>query len=294
MEEFQIKSDIQGIITALITPFNAELEIDHDTVFQLMKYQAMNGVAGVLVSGTTGEFPSITKEEIIQLVETAWESKDKLQLIAGTGRPSFEETINLSMAIQKMVDALLIIPPYYFKSISNLGVYNYYRKILERVKAPIIAYNIPKYTGVSLNNEIIKDLMKFENFLGIKDSSGDLQVTKGFLTEFPELMVLGGSDALILDSLKVGAKGAISALSNVFPGLVNSIYIEFKKKNLEKATEMQERLIKIRETFKQFPQVANFKGYLKSKFYLTPQVRPPLVSLKDDEIKELLETLKEI
>ncbi|MHA1694643.1 MAG: dihydrodipicolinate synthase family protein [Candidatus Helarchaeota archaeon] len=281
------------IITALITPFNSRLEVDYSEFSHLIEHQIKGNIDGILACGTTGEMPSLTIPEIIEIVNTINNIRKNLELFVGIGRNSIKETLDLGLQLDGIVDAFLIVPPCYFKPISLNGLYNYYSKIFNTVKAPIIIYNIPKYSGIQITDQIIEKLKKYKNFIGIKDSSGDIGNSLRWATKFPELRIFIGSDALIYEGFINGATGAISAIANIFPEKIYKIISEIRSNNLESAKLAQEEVIKIRSIIKEFPNISPLKSLLhwKEITLLKSRVRPPLIDLNNEEDLQLYNKL---
>lgn len=285
---------IEGIFTAIITPFYKNLEINYELLEQLTKFQEENGISGLVPCGTNGEFSSLTLEESKKVIETVINAKKNILIIGGVGRASIKETIELAKFSEEICDAIMIGVPYYFKPVSELGLYQYFSLVLESVKCPSFLYNIPKYTGIPITVDLIEKLTRFENLIGLKDSSGDLKNTEDYITNLPQLSFFSGSDALIFSGLKIGTKGGISALGNVFPKEVMNIFNAFKKNSLKIAEKEQNRILKIRDLFKKFETISAFKKYLPILGFEESFVRPPLFDLSDEEFSEIESSLKEI
>ncbi len=286
-----MKKEFQGIYTAILTPFNKDLEINYDLLEELITFQENNNISGLIPCGTNGEFPSLTLNESKKVIETVVNKSKNLNVIAGIGRSSLKETIELAKFSEKIADAVMIVPPFYYKNVSIRGLYEYYSRISNNLQIPYFIYNIPKYSGISITPELISKLSRDKNFIGIKDSSGDINITKEFINKFPDYIIFGGSDALILESLKVGAKGVISALGNVFPSKVNSVFELYCERRYEEAEEAQGEITNIRKIFKEFETISAFKLFLEQYLLEKSYVRPPLVNLTQEEFQKLKQKL---
>ena len=278
---------IQGVFTAIITPFYKNLEINYSLIEELTKYQEKNGISGLVPCGTNGEYPSLTVEEAKNVIKTVVNVKKNLTIIAGVGRASLKETIELAKFSDGVSDAIMIGAPFYFKPVSESGLYQFFSRVLESIKCPSFLYNIPRFTGISITVELIKKLSKFNNLIGLKDSSGDIKNLEVFINQFPKLNFFSGSDALIFQGLKLGTNGGISALGNVFPKKVMSIYNSYKKNELKTAEKGQNEIIKLRNLFKKFGTIAVFKKYLQDLGFEESFVRPPLSNLSTDDFLRL-------
>lgn len=276
--------DMKGIFTATVTPFTRAFEVDMGAVESLTQFQEARGVAGVVPCGTNGEFPSLTMVECKAVVKAVDGARDKMKLIAGTGRASIKETLELTKHAAEYADAVLVCPPFYFKDLSPGGLYDYYSQIMEVAQVPVILYHIPKYTGVPITHELLGRLAKFDNLYGIKDSSGDINVAKGYRERFPELMFYIGSDALVIDALALGSAGAISAISNFAPRHLLAIYEAFVDGAPGEAKKAQERLKVLRGVVKRYPSIGAIKHALTLMGVIgTGYVRPPLGTLSPEE-----------
>lgn len=279
---------MKGIFTATVTPFTRGLEVDLGAVERLTQFQEAKGVAGVVPCGTNGEFPSLTMEECKAVIKAVDGARDRLKLIAGTGRASIKETLELTKYAAEYADAVLVCPPFYFKDLSLGGLYEYYSQIMGAAQVPVILYHIPKYTGVPITHELLERLSRFDNLHGIKDSSGDIGVAKGYRERFPDLALYIGSDALVFEGLALGSAGAISALSNFAPKPLLEIYGSFIAGAHEEAKKAQERLKGLRGLVKRYPSIGAIKHALALMGVIGEgYVRPPLGTMTQEEKGEL-------
>lgn len=220
---------MHGIWTALVTPFRNDDQLDLPAFKKILADQRAAGVAGVIPCGTTGEAPTLTVEEKKILISTALEvlQGSSTQVIAATGSYSTAESIELSRwASQQGVQGLLVVTPYYNKP-SQAGLEAHYRKIADQVECPIILYNVPGRTGVSLASDTVASLAAHPRIRAIKEASGNIALTSEILDAVSQkdlpFEVLSGDDALFLPLLSVGAVGVISVASNLFPRSMVSI-----------------------------------------------------------------------
>ena len=276
------------VYTALITPFQADGEIDYPAMEDLITWQAKEGIDGLLICGTNGEFTSLSFEEVKSLLKFAADrKKGQIELIAGTGRSSLKETVALCNFAEGVADKVLVVPPFYFKPLNPAGLYTYFKQLLEQIHIPLILYNIPKYTGTSITTELLIKLKAYSNLLGVKDSSGHLEETEKFLKECPDFSIYAGSDALLYSSLKKGAAGAISSISNIFPKEVLEIKKQLIVGNHIAAQVAQDYILKIRSIIKEFPDRGAVKYVLSLMGHSFSYVRPPLIDLSEKARAEL-------
>ena len=259
---------LNGIITAMVTPFESYGNIDIKATEILIEKLIANGVQGIFVLGTNGEFHVIENDMKIKFAKKVVEIVAKrVPVYAGAGGNSTDEVIKLGkQMIAVGVDALSVITPY-FVSLKENELYNHYQMIAENLAIPIVLYNIPKNTGINLSFELVSKLSKISNIIGIKDSSGDINNIAGYIdnTSRNEFSVLSGSDSLILKALKIGATGAISATSNLLTTNNVEIYKQFIAGNLDKAEQWQQSL----EEFRRILKYASIPSVLKQSLSLT-------------------------
>jgi 4-hydroxy-tetrahydrodipicolinate synthase len=214
---------MHGVWTALVTPFRNDNELDLAAFKKILADQRAAGVAGVIPCGTTGEAPTLTCDEKKTLISTALETLDgsSTQVIAATGSNDTAQSVELSRwASQQGVQGLLVVTPYYNKP-SQAGLETHYRKIADQVDCPIILYNVPGRTGVSLSSETIVSLASHPRIRALKEASGNVtftsEIMEGLSQKKLEFNILSGDDALFLPLLSIGATGVISVASNLLP-----------------------------------------------------------------------------
>jgi 4-hydroxy-tetrahydrodipicolinate synthase len=241
----------QGIIPAMVTPLTADDRVNEAALRRLTNYLIEGGVHGVFAVGSQGEFWALSADEKQQVWEiVVEETNGRVPVYAGTAAITTRETIALTRLAEKAgVDAVSILTPFYV-SPSEDQLYNHYRAIAESTNLPALLYTNPARTGVKISPSLLARLAEIENVVGIKDSSGDLELTAEYIRVTPpDFAVLMGRDTLILAALLYGAKGAIAATANVVPALVVSIYERFKASDLDGARRAQESLAPLRLAF---------------------------------------------
>jgi 4-hydroxy-tetrahydrodipicolinate synthase len=234
----------QGIITPILTPFTNEEKFDEREMRNQVNRLIKAGVSGIFALGTNGEFYALSKEEKIEIIKVVVdEVKGRVPVYAGTGCVTTSETIELSKKAKELgVDVISVISPY-FTAVSQDDLYRHFSAVAEAVDLPIILYNIPARTGNNIDYTTVKKLAKYENIIGIKDSSGNFDNTLKYIENTDSrLSVLAGSDSLILWTLMAGGTGAISGCSNVFPELMVSIYKLWEAGNFAEANEAQKSI----------------------------------------------------
>jgi 4-hydroxy-tetrahydrodipicolinate synthase len=218
------------VICATLTPFTSEHGgIDEDWIGRHLRFLEQHGVSGVLALGTTGEGPSMALAERKRALDVVLAQRGDLSVIIGTGCAALPETIELSRyAFEQGADAVLVMPPFYFKDVPESGVLSYYRTLCDALPddARLLLYHIPQVTAVSVGPGIIEGLLQShrKQLYGLKDSSGDMLYLTALLQDYPQLRVLVGNETQAANGLADGAAGMISALANVWPELVVRVW----------------------------------------------------------------------
>lgn len=205
------------VLTAMVTPFDRAGEVDLPQTRRLASHLVANGSDGLVVVGTTGESPTLDHDEKLQVFQAAVEAVGSCgSVVAGTGSNDTASTIRLSQEAEAIgVDALLLIAPYYNKP-SQEGLYRHFRAVAEATRLPIILYNHPPRTGVSIAPETLGRLAELPNIVALKDSSGSLDAAADFRKAAPEgFMLYSGNDSLTLPYMSIGGYGVISVASHV-------------------------------------------------------------------------------
>ena len=207
-----------GACTALVTPFLDD-RVNYPMLEQLLRRQIDAGIEAVVICGTTGESPTLSDAEKLELFTRAkGYVGDSCKIIAGTGSNSTKHTVQLSAAAQECgADGLLIVTPYYNKATAD-GLYDHYLTVACTVQIPVIAYNVPGRTGVDIPLSVYEKLSKIPNLIGTKEASTDITKTIKILSRCgSSFTVWSGNDDMIVPMMALGAKGVISVLSNVIP-----------------------------------------------------------------------------
>lgn len=285
-----------GIIPAMVTPLTKNDELNEASLRRLTNFLIENGVHGVFVTGSQGEFWAFSAEE----KKRAWEivveeTNGRVPVYAGTAAITTREAIALTQTAEKVgVDAVSVLTPF-FVNPSPDELYEHYRAIASATNLPVLLYTNPDRTNVKISAALLSRLAKIDNIVGIKDSSGDLTLTTEYLANVPEsFSIVMGRDTLIFAGLMHGAKGAIAATANVVPALVVSIYERFKQNDLKGALKAQEELAPLRLAFTwgTFPVV--IKEALDLIGFDAGPTRSPVGPMSDAQREKLRALLKEL
>lgn len=283
--------NIHGALTATITPFDEDGEIDLNYVTKHLRFQDRSGIHGVVPSGSNGEGPSLSLEERKRLIEHVVANKGKLKVIPGTGCAALPETIELTrFAASAGADAALLMPPFYFKEVRPRGLVEYFRRVLDSASIPMLLYNIPALAGLPIDDELLDALGEHPNLYGVKDSSGEPDRPGEYVRSFPKLTILVGSDHLAERALQAGAAGSISGLANVFPEPMVELYARFRRG--EDTSRLQQKINRYKQIFKKYPARGGSKYTLTLRGFPMTFARPPSVDLTEEEQKALRRELE--
>ncbi|MDH4137316.1 MAG: 4-hydroxy-tetrahydrodipicolinate synthase [Anaerolineae bacterium] len=283
-----------GIIPAMVTPLTADDKINEPALRRLTNHLIEGGSHGVFAVGSQGEFWALSADEKQQVWEVVVEETNgRVPVYAGSAAVTTREAVALTRLAEKAgVNAVSVLTPF-FVSPSEDELYNHYRAIAESTSLPSLLYSNPARTGVKVSPRLLARLAEIENVVGIKDSSGDLQLTAEYIRVAPpDFAVLMGRDTLILAALLYGAKGAIAATANVVPALVVSIYERFKAGDMEGARSAQEALAPLRLAFSwgTFPVV--IKEALDLMGMEGGPARAPVGPMSDEKREQLASVLR--
>ncbi len=230
-----------GSLVALVTPF-ASGEVDFAAIQRLVDWHVEQGTAGLVPVGSTGESPTVTVAEHEKIIETVVRRADgRIPVIAGTGGNATSEAIELTSFARKVgADASLQVCPYYNKPTQE-GLYRHFATIAEKVDLPMVLYNIPGRTGVSMAPETVARLARLPQVVAIKESTGSMDQASEILARC-DLTVLSGDDSLTLPLMAIGAKGVISVVANVVPRDTKRLADAMLAGRLAEAQEAHRRL----------------------------------------------------
>lgn len=286
--------DAGEIITAMVTPFNKNREVDYDKVSQLAKHLIHNGSDAILVAGTTGESPTLTHEEELEILATVKTAVgNSAKVIMGAGSNSTQTAIEMTKKVEKEgADVILSVVPYYNKP-SQTGMIEHFSAIAQSTKLPVILYNIPGRTGVNMEPKTVATLAeKHSNIIGLKQSSPDMDAVSEMRLYCPEDFVLySGDDSLTLPMMSLGVHGVISVASHVYGNEIKTMIHNFKTGNYVFAKNMHLKLFPVFKKLFAQPSPAPVKAALAKMGLIQDFVRRPLVELTEEQKKELYAVL---
>ncbi|MCM8820616.1 MAG: 4-hydroxy-tetrahydrodipicolinate synthase [Candidatus Omnitrophica bacterium] len=282
----------RGSIVAIVTPIK-DGNIDYKAFEKLIEFQIKNKTSGIVVCGCTGEPATLTMDEHKELVKYTVDVVNKrCPVIAGTGSNSTKEAIELTEEAEKAgADGVLVITPYYNKPMPQ-GLYQHYKKIAESVSIPVIIYNVPSRTGISILPETVCELSKIKNIVGIKEASGSLdQVSKIISLCRKDFIVLSGDDSLTLPIMAVGGKGVISVAANIVPLQVAEMVESALNGDWTKAQHLHIELFPIFKVLFIETNPIPVKAALGLMGLITPEWRLPLTPPSNASLEKIREVL---
>ena len=275
-----------GSIVAMVTPFK-DGEVDYDKLEELVQYHIDNGTNAIIPCGTTGESPTLTHREHGEVIGKVIEAAaGRIPVIAGTGSNNTSEAVSMTRhAKETGADGSLIITPYYNKP-TQQGIYEHYKAILEEVNIPIIVYNVPSRTGVSISAETVARLAEFDNIVAIKEATGDIDQASQILN-LCDITVLSGDDSLTLPIMSIGGKGVVSVLANILPREVSELTSSFLKGEIENAQLLHNSLFPICKAMFIETNPIPVKTAMKLLGRLNGEMRLPLCDMSDEHKRQL-------
>jgi 4-hydroxy-tetrahydrodipicolinate synthase len=280
---------------AATTPCDKNLNFDPELYKDVLAYLREQGADGVVVLGTTGEFPSFSVEERKKIADSAFKHRNGLNIIVSPGTANFPETLELSKHAQENgADGLLIVPPFYYKHPRVEGLSKYFSLVFEKVTIPINLYHIPFATGIPISLELMHSLEKYPNLAGIKDSSSDEEEYHKFVAEFPKLNMRTGTTHNLKYAMDNGM-GAILAEGNNFTSQIAAVFSAKRS-----GREITEPLSKL-ETALKLLRAGGVDEYGPMKYALSLQMgtrqfyqRPPNSDVTEEQKTKIKDALEEI
>ncbi len=299
----KIENKLTGVFVAAVTPVTPNQRPDLDAIPDLLAFYARRGCHGALLLGTTGEGPSFSQAERTSILEAATAVRESIPgfiLLAGTGMPSMDATIQLNKtAFNLGYQGVVVLPPYYFRGASEKGLAQWFSEVIKQsipAEGRLFGYHIPQVSGVPLQDALLVQLAGTypDQFGGIKDSSGDLNHAQTTTAAIPDHAVLVGNDRLMTAGLQSGAAGSITALANLASPWLRRVYDAHQTGGSAETTQdVLNAARAVLERFNPFP--AAIKGLLAEIFdFPRWPVKPPLESFPPDEIIRAAEDLEKI
>jgi len=297
MNEIPSESSLfSGVYVATLIPMRADLSIDYEELVAHCNDLVKRGCSGIVLFGTTGEGPSFSVEERKQAIKALVVSGiNPRRIILGICCTAIKDAVDLARAaLEAYCLGVLVVPPFFYKSVEDEGVISFYREIIQRVCNPdlrMILYHIPQFSGVPLNSNIIQSLHKeFPDIvIGMKDSEGNISLIKQVLKHLPDFKIFVGREPLLSEAVQLGAIGAVSGIANVYPELICSLYEYGKDRRKHDSNGELKHLM---ETLREYPIFPALKNLVEKKRGSSWHAfRPPLLPLESEQSRNLLKAL---
>ncbi|MFL6560937.1 MAG: 4-hydroxy-tetrahydrodipicolinate synthase [Bacillus sp. (in: firmicutes)] len=281
------------VSTAMVTPFDKKGHIDFAKTTQLVNFLIENGTDSLVVAGTTGESPTLTKEEKLALFDHVVKVVNKrIPVIAGTGSNNTYASVELTKKAEQLgVDAIMVVAPYYNKP-NQEGLYQHVKAVAAATTLPVMVYNIPGRSAVNIHPDTIIRLSKITNIVAVKEASGDLNAMTRIIANTDDDFVLySGDDSLTMPVLSIGGAGVISVASHVIGKQMQEMVNAFFNGENEKAAKLHQHLLPVMQGLFTAPSPAPVKTALQISGLDVGSVRLPLVGLTEQERAALITVL---
>ncbi len=286
------------MLTASLTPLDQNLGVDYDHLGTHVHWLLKRGATGVVLTGTTGEANSLSTAERKHALNAVLDAGvDPHHLMVGTGCCALTDTVDLTEhAVEAGVQSVLVIPPFYYKNVSEDGLFAAYDHLLQFIgsrRLKLYLYHFPKMSATPITPGLVERLLHRYpgSIAGFKDSSGDWSSIVGMIRNFPEIQVFAGSEQFLLETLRAGGAGCISATANVTSPLIADL---LGKWETPEADILQRQIHQIRKAVEQWPMIPVLKALMRDLTgrNIWMNLRPPLTPLSSDEAKRCIEVYK--
>ncbi len=279
----------QGCGTAIVTPFRADLSLDEEALRRTVRRQIEAGIHFLVPCGTTGENPTLTREEHLRVVEITLEEADgRLPVLAGSGGNDTREVVELARDLEGLgADGLLVVTPYYNKPTPE-GLYQHYHAVARATRLPIVVYNVPGRTALNIEPSTLARLAEIETVVGVKEASGNISQIAAIFQAVPEsFAVFSGDDAITLPVIALGGVGVISVVSNQVPFAMSRLTSLCLEGDFPAAREMQRRLHALMEINFVESNPGPVKAAMALMGLIEPVLRLPAVIPRPESIQKI-------
>lgn len=285
------KDMFQGSLVALVTPFKNG-QVDYQKLKELIEFHVKQGTQGIVPCGTTGESATLSFDEHEKMIgEVVNMVAGRVRVLAGAGSNNTMEALRLTKHAKKMgADGVLLITPYYNKPTPE-GLYRHYQLIAEAVDIPIVMYNVPSRTGISMLPETVARLSEMKNIVGIKEASGSIDQTTQIL-QLCNITVLSGDDSLTLPIMSVGGRGVISVVANVVPADTAALTRYSLEGNFDEARKYHHKLFPLCKSMFIETNPIPVKTAMRMLGRINGEMRLPLCDMTKEHESQLMVALK--
>lgn len=287
-------SQFGQVITAMVTPFDRDGEVDFNATRNLVNHLIDNGTEALIVAGTTGESPTLSDEEKLALFKYVLKVvKGRVPVIAGTGSNNTRASMQLTKQAEEIgVDGIMLVTPYYNKP-SQEGIYQHFKAIAEVTSLPVMLYNIPGRSVVNMSVDTVVRLAKIDNIVALKEANGDLDAMAEIIEQTSDNFYLySGDDSLTLPILSIGGAGVVSVAAHIIGNEMQEMVTSFREGNNKHAASLHRKLLPIMNALFSAPSPTPVKEALNMKGIQVGNVRLPLVPLTEAERASLKEVIQ--
>ncbi|OZU90576.1 4-hydroxy-tetrahydrodipicolinate synthase [Virgibacillus indicus] len=274
-----------NVLTAMVTPFDQNGEVDFRATEGLVNYLIDNGTDGLVIAGTTGESPTLSHDEKIDLFKVVVKTVNgRVPVIAGTGSNNTKESADLTKEAEAIgVDGVMLVTPYYNKP-SQEGMFQHFQMIAQSTSLPVMLYNIPGRSAVNLEPDTIIRLSQIKNIVSVKEASGDLDAAAEIISKTSDdFTVYSGDDSLTLPMLSIGGTGIVSVASHIIGSEMQEMVQQFKKGDVSRAADLHREHLPLMKALFTAPNPTPVKAALNRVGVPVGSVRLPLIPLNEAE-----------
>ncbi|MGI6555411.1 MAG: 4-hydroxy-tetrahydrodipicolinate synthase [Bacillota bacterium] len=287
--------DFGRVVTAMITPFKQDYSLDLEKAAVIARHLEKNGSQGIVVGGTTGESPTLSKSEKVALFETVKGAVlDKTTVLAGTGTNCTRDSVALTKEAEAVgVDGIMAVVPYYNKP-SQEGLYQHFKAIAQATRLPVMVYNVPSRTASNLQARTVKRLSEIDNIVAIKEAANDVEQAAEIKKLCgPDFKIYSGNDSFTLPMLSLGGHGVVSVASHIVGSEIGEMISEYLGGNTPRAWEINLKLLPLFKVLFIASNPVPLKKALNLLGFDVGPVRLPLVEMEEAETKVLEQSLKD-
>lgn len=287
--------ELKGVNAAFTTPFKNDESIDEEALRRDVRYLVRAGVHGLVSCSTPGEMVLMTNEERKRIIQITVEESNDIPVIAECGCARTRDAVEMAKYAQDVgASAVMALTPWFYpQHPRDLKVH--YRTIASAVKVPVIAYNLPKYTGIKMDPDLVAELAFHPNIRGFKDTSGDLIYFQELIEKAGDRVnFVMGADELVLPALAVGATGCITAMAACVPKMMLDLYNSFMRKDIKRAQKIQQKIISLKNEFRKMPYLGGQKLAQEAMGRTSGRTRMPLGPVSDAERTHLRRKMEKL
>jgi dihydrodipicolinate synthase/N-acetylneuraminate lyase len=292
----------QGVIVPMVTPFTPAGQIDTESVRRIIDHLVAGGVEGIFVLGTTGESASISMIQKQMLVKAAVEyTKNRALVYAGISSNCFDESAAMAKCYTDLGADVLVAHASYYYTLSDDEIFSYFTKLADHIAGPLVIYNIPKTTNLSLSLDVIERLSRHERIIGIKDSENTLGRLEAALQRFSgrsDFLYVVGCAPLSAKAVSLGAAGIVPSSANLVPRMYQQLFENALKGNRAAAQDLQEQTDRVSAMYQKNRSLGQSLAALKAAMHVLelcgPTVLPPLVTLGQEDIAAIKKQMESV